>query len=375
MKKEKVEYNVVDRAYERAIETINQCVTKYGLFASGGKKGYKGVWSRDSFITFLGTSLVRDEAFRKTFRKSLEILGKYQSKNGQIPNAVHDFEKKNPVFDFSSIDSSLWFIIGHYTYKKRYKDSSLFHKHREKINRALKWLSYQDVGEDAMLEQLPTTDWQDAFPQRYGRTINTQALYYKVLQLMGKKEIARKLKLVVNRSKNAGLWGGSFYYAYRWKNHNKYKEIGDWFDSLGNLLSIVFGLANKMQAEKILDYLERNKIHRPYPVRAISPPIVKGSKYWQDYYLDCDAGKPHHYLNGGIWTYIGGFYVLALIKMKRFKEARRELQKLAEANLRSNIFPEWIDPIDGKTHGRWQAWSAGMYMAAYNSLKRKKVLL
>ena len=91
--------------------------------------------------------------------------------------------------------------------------------------------------------------------------------------------------------------------------------------------------------------------------------------------MDCDAGKPHHYLNGGIWTYIGGFYILALIKLGKFREAKKELKKLAEANLRGNVFPEWIDPIDRKTHGKWQAWSAGMYMAAYNSLKRKKVLL
>jgi glycogen debranching enzyme len=370
-----IDYNIIDRAYERAIETINQCCTKYGLFASGGRRGYKGVWSRDSFITFLGTSLVRDDLFKKTFRKSLAILGKNQSKHGQIPNAVHSFDGKKPTVDFSSIDSSLWFIIGHYTYKKRYKDSSLFHKHREKINRALRWLSYQDVGEDLMLEQLPTTDWQDAFPQRYGRTINTQALYYKVLKLMGKNETARKLKLVVNRSKNAGLWGGEFYYAYRWKNHNKYKEIGDWFDSLGNLLAIVFELANDYQARKIIDYIRKKKISNPYPMRSISPPIRKGSDYWEDYYMDCDAGKPHHYLNGGIWTYIGGFYVLALIKLRKFREAKKELKKLAEANLRGNVFPEWIDPIDKKTHGKWQAWSAGVYMAAYNSLKRKKVLL
>ncbi len=377
MAEEKIEeiHNLTDKAYERAVEVINQCSSEYGLFASGGKKGYKGVWSRDSFITFLGASLVKDRDFKKTFKKSLEILGDYQSKKGQIPNAVLNFDRKTPQVDYLSIDSSLWFIIGHYIYKKRYKDEAVFHKYKEHIDNALTWLSYQDISEDIMLDQLPTTDWQDAFPQRYGQTINTQALYYYVLKLVGKKELAKKLKFNVNRKKGLRLWNGEHYWAYRWKNHNKYKEIGDWFDSLGNLLAIVFGLASKGMSEKILAYIKSQRIDYPFPVKSIHPVITKRSEYWEDYYMDCEAGKPHHYLNGGIWPYIGGFYVLALIKMKKFEEAKEQLDKLAESNLRGNTFPEWIDPIRWKTHGRFQAWSAGLYILAHQSLKAKKVLI
>jgi glycogen debranching enzyme len=368
-------HHIEDKAYERAIEVVNQCVNKYGLFASGGKRGYKGVWSRDSVITFLGASLVEDRNFQNTFRKSLEILGKYQSRKGQIPNAVLNFERRRPQVDYQSIDSSLWYIIGHYLYKRRYKDETLFHKEKEKIDLALFWLSYQDVGEDIMLEQLPTTDWQDAFPEKYGRTISTQALYYYVLKLMGKRETAHKLKFLVNRKKGARLWNGEFYYAYRWKNHNKYKEVGEWFDSFGNLTAVVFDLSSKQMGLKILEHIKTRKIYYPFPVKSIHPPITKESEYWEDYYLDCEAGQPYKYLNGGIWPYIGGFYVLSLIKLKKFKEAKKQLKKLAESNLRGNTFPEWIDPIKWKTHGRFQAWSAGMYMFAYQSLKAKKVLL
>ncbi len=374
MKLEKI-HKIEDKAYERAIEVVNQCVSKHGLFASGGKRGYKGVWSRDSFITFLGASLIQDKTFEKTFKKSLEILGRHQSKKGQIPNAVLHFERRRPQVDYQSIDSSLWYIIGHCTYKKRYKDESLFHKHKEKINQALTWLSYQDIGENIMLEQLPTTDWQDAFPEKYGMTISTQALYYKALNLMGKKETANKLKFLVNRKKGVRLWNGEYYWAYRWKNHNKYKEIGEWFDSFGNLISIIFGLSSKEMSLKILETIKKKKIYYPFPVKSIHPPITRESEYWEDYYMDCEAGQPHKYLNGGIWPYLGGFYVVALIKLKKFKEAKKQLKKLAESNLRGNTFPEWIDPITWKTHGRFQAWNAGTYILAYQSLKSKKILL
>ncbi len=364
---------IIDKAYEKAKEVINKCSTKYGLYASGGEKGYRGVWARDSMISLIGASLDKDPLIKEQFKKSLIILAKYQSEKGQIPNAVYNLDKK-PKIDYLSIDSSLWFIIGHYIYKKRYGED-LITKYKKSITKAITWLSYQDMGEDIMLEQLPTTDWQDAFPHKYGKTINTQALYYGALNLIKDKKKAKQLREMVNEKEEYKLWNGNFYYAYRWKNHNKYKEVGEWFDSLGNLLSIIFGLYDNKKAKKILSYIKRKKINQPYPVKSIYPPIRKGEKEWKDYYLDCDAGKPYHYLNAGIWPYIGSFYVLALIKDKKFKEAEKELQKLAEANLKGNLFPEWIDPITKKTHGRLQAWDAGTFILAYKSLKKKKVLI
>ncbi|MBI2523333.1 hypothetical protein HYW19_03015 [Candidatus Woesearchaeota archaeon] len=365
---------MIEECYEKAKDVIRQCSTKHGLFASAGKEGYNEIWARDSMISFLGASLVKSTLFKNTFKQSLAILSNNQSKNGQIPNAVDKFSKRKKHVDFASIDSSLWYIIGHYIYRKRYNDSSLFKKYKNSLRGALSWLNHQDVGETGMLTQLPTTDWQDAFPHKYGYTINTQALYYKVLTLTGKIKDAKRLRLMANSDNDKKLWNGKFYVPYRWKNHNKYQEIGDWFDSLGNFLAIVFDLAHRQKAEKILLYVEENKISMPYPVKAIYPPIKKGSKHWQDYFKDCSAKDPYHYLNGGIWTYIGAFYVLCLIKLKEFEKAKNELKKLAVANLNGN-FPEWINPITNGNFGKMQAWNAGMFILAYESFKKKRVLI
>lgn len=360
--------------YEKAKEVIEACSTKHGLFASAGHKGYNAVWSRDSMISFLGASLIEDKKFKETFKQSLVILAENQSRLGQIPNCVDKYSERKPHIDYKSIDSTLWFIIGHYIYKERYKDSTLFRKHKRSLVKAAAWLSYQDIAENKMLVQLPTTDWQDAFPHRYGYTINTQSLYCKVLNLLGKKEDAIALKEIVNKDKEDGLWNGSFYVPYRWKNHGKYREIGEWFDSLGNLLAVIFNLADDKQASAILSCIKKNRISEPYPVRAIYPSIKEGDKDWQDYYKDCDAREPNSYLNGGIWPYIGGFYILALLKIRRFKEAEKELKKLAEANLKGN-FPEWIHPVTRMNYGMFQAWDAGMYILAYESFKKKRCLI
>jgi glycogen debranching enzyme len=371
---------LVEEAYQQAIKILDKCATSHGFYAA--YPGYDMIFGRDSMIISLAASLLKSSKMKRTFRESLITLGNNQSSKGQIPNAVDKYAMRKPHVDFMSIDSSLWFIIGHYIYKKKFRDNSLFTKHKKQIEKALEWISYQDAGEDSMPEQLPTTDWQDAFPHRYGHTINTQALYYFVLTLMGKSKEAKKLKDVVNNSVDFGLWNGEFYLPWRWKNHGKYQEKGEWFDSLGNLLAIIFDLADAKQSEKILSYIKKNKIDKPFPMKAISPAIRPGTKNWQDYYLDCEAGTPWHYLNGGIWTFIGGFYVLALIKMKKFAEAETQLQKLAEANMKNNgNFPEWINGITGevgKTEASvdsYQGWSASMYIVAYESLKNKHVLI
>ena len=376
MKKE----DPVERAYTKAIWILSKCSTPHGFFAA--YPGYDMVFARDSMIISLGASLIKDKKLQHTFKQSLITLGQNQSEKGQIPNAVDKYVKRKHHVDFKSIDSTLWFIIGYYIYKEQYKDSPLFNNSKDKIQKALTWLSYQDMGEDGMLEQLPTTDWQDAFPHRYGHTINTQALWYKVLQLTGKRKEAEMLKKKVNEDKEDGLWNDFFYLPWRWKNHNKYQEKGEWFDSLGNLLAIIFGIADKKKAEKILSYMKNKKINFPYPVKAVYPAIKKGSKDWQDYFLDAESGKPWHYLNGGIWTFIGGFYICALIKMKKFKEAEYQLQRLAEANMKNNgNFAEWLHGLTGKVgksqSGKesYQGWNAGMYIVAYESLKRKKCLI
>ena len=372
---------ITETAYNKSVEILKKTETPNGFFA--GYPGYDAIWARDSMIISLGASLI-DKKFKNTFKNSLITLSKNQSEKGQIPNAVDKFSKRKSHVDFKSIDSTLWYIIGHYVYQEKYKDSSLINKYKNNIAKSFQWLEYQDTGEDEMPEQQPTSDWFDAFPHRYGHTINTQALYYKTLKLSRKNKQAKKLKQVVNKNKDDALWDNKlrFYLPYRWKNHGQYKEEGDWFDSLGNLLAIIFELADKNQSEKILQYIEKNSINKPYPIKCIYPPINSKSKYWYDYFKDCEAKEKYHYSNAGIWTYIGAFYVLALIKMKKFKEAKIQLKKLAEANMQNNgNFAEWLHGQTGKigksqsgTEG-FQGWNAGMYIVAYQSVKQKKCLI
>jgi glycogen debranching enzyme len=374
--------SLIDQTNKEAIMVLKNCITPRGIYASGSENNYQAVWARDAFVSLLGGSLAGEE-FKAVFEKSLNLMVKHQSELGQIPNCVGDYniDRKSEV-TFATMDSSLWFIIAEFVYAKNYNSQKLLKKHRGAIEKTALWIKYQDSGEDHLPEQQPTTDWQDAFPHKYGHILSTQALYYFVLKLLGQKKEAETVKKIINGQARQDMKmfdaKRGYYLPWIWKNHDGDREEGHWFDSLGNLLAILTGLADDFQANKILNYIEKNKVNLPFPVKAINPPIYPDSPDWHSYFNKCDARTPYNYLNAGVWPYLGGFYVASLVKMKQYKKAEKELNKLALANELGVDLPwgfnEWIDGVDGKPKGsRYQAWSAGMYLFAYECVKKKRV--
>ena len=89
--------------------------------------------------------------------------------------------------------------------------------------------------------------------------------------------------------------------------------------------------------------------------------------------------KPGEYHNGGIWPFICGFYVAALVTAKRYTLAREKLIALTKtiktSNDGSNLafgFNEWIKAQDGKVMGQdWQTWSAALYLYAVKCVEEK----
>lgn len=397
----------VNIAYQKALDVIRACAKPTGLYASGLPGGYEATWARDSMTTALGASFHKE--FQGVIKKSLELLSKNQSEVGLIPNCVGSYNNdRESDVTFNSTDAPLWYIIGHFVYAQAYNDKTLLKKYKKNIDKALLWLRCQDQDNIGLITQQPTGDWEDAFPHKYGYVIHCNALYYAALNFLGETKLAENLKKIINGEyrKYASLYDDKlgYYYPWGWKNHDNIREHEEWFDTAGNLLAIITGLATPKIANKILNYIDKEKINRPYPCKAIWPPMKKGDKDWHDYFELCDAREPLSYLNAGIWPFIGGLYVVALVKMKQFKKAEIELEKLAEGNLkivkspgfptymyevsknkhipleelkkiRTKEFNEWLHGKTGEPKGEpYQGWSAGTYLYAYECLKKKKVL-
>ena len=88
--------------------------------------------------------------------------------------------------------------------------------------------------------------------------------------------------------------------------------------------------------------------------------------------------NPGEYHNGGIWPFICGFYVAALVAAKRYKLAEEKLIALTETIKIANDkkvefgFNEWFKAQDGKPMGQdWQTWSAALYLYAVKCVEDK----
>ena len=111
-------------------------------------------------------------------------------------------------------------------------------------------------------------------------------------------------------------------------------------------------------------------MHEPYPVRAVVQPIRKQSALWRPYMARHRQNSAWQYHNGGAWPMVGGFWVAALARCGRRRQARIELVKLARAcALDDWAFAEWLHGRTSAPRGmRGQSWNAAAFLLAEHAV-------
>jgi glycogen debranching enzyme len=426
--------NVADKhlcqeARDRAEEVVLANAAALGLVASA--VAYQQVWARESVIGGLGLWRGKSPEGAATTLRSLATLELFQSSRGLIPHNVGEAGLPDPalvehggalaaeespdghiVIDHAHagcVDSNLWFILGHYYAVAHDGDVGRVKASWPALQKAHTWLAYQDSNECGLLEVHEAMDWADLYANRYN-TLLANVLWYAATKAMASlavtaghageefssqaDDIRQKINLL--------LWvGRGSSRDYEWIRRNRmewhypcrltdivlqdrphylaymaFRDYGDRFDALGNLLAILFGVANDVQTERILDYIHAAGIDQPWPIKANYPPVRPGDKDWRDYYLLRNLNKPDQYHNGGIWPYLGGFYVAALVKAGRDREAELQLGRLAQMARESREadgswdFNEWFHGASGRPMGfPHQTWSAAMYIYAHDAVE------
>ncbi len=345
----------------------------------------------------LGARYVPDPAIQAALRASVAQLQRCQSPAGAIPNYIDDASGQ-PNFR-AYADGSLWWLIGSVTLAPD----------PDAARKILVWCEHQDVDHSGLLSMQEASDWQDLFCTR-GKGLYLNCLYILALGAAAKlfdasepaqAECCRNRAALVARRLNEIFWyrgDGDLlpHVAHtfstlsdprrdslgrpRWIPQKQqliseryylpylaFRAVGEWFDSLGNLLAILAGVAGEEQTRVILDFISRHGLDS-LPLRSLTPVVRPGDPDWRDYYGSLN--QPHLYHNGGICPFIGGFYVAALVKAGRHEAAARSLQNLAELNLRGE-FNEWHHGETGEPMGvKCQAWSAGLYLFAFECVRR-----
>ena len=402
----------------------------------GASTAYKQVWARDSMVCSLGLMLCEAGDGPQIARQSVQTLAAYQSRLGNIPHNVGFSGLPDPaliahggalqangaapqvVVDSAHagcIDNSLWFLIGNYVIWRQDGDLARLRRVWPHMLRALTWLEYQDSNECGLLEVHEAMDWADLFANRYN-SLGPNVLWYAawrslaaMRRALGEPEQAERDRARAEDIRfkiNTLLWVGpevnkdmQWVQTFRkewlyplqltttllqerpyFLPYMAFRDYADRFDSFGNLLAILTGLADQAQTNRILDHIEAAGINQPWPVKAVDPPVREGDRDWREYYRLRNLNLPHQYHNGGAWPYLGGFYVAALVKAGRQAEAQRQLERLSEMNRQSRTpgaewdFNEWCHGVSGKPSGfAGQSWSAAMYIYAHECVQRGTV--
>ena len=398
---------LIDTAYDKAQAILGTECSPIGLMAS--PEGYPHVWARDSVITSLGALL--SPGHEACLRTSLKTLGGQQSELGAIPNNVSVATGRLDHTNAGSVDSNLWFILGHLLEYRASANLDFLEAEWSALEQALLWLRYQDSNGCGLLEVHEAADWADLLANRFN-ILYDNVLWYAALRAMADmaevlsldrtryadmaNDVRHKLRIVLwVGEENKAEWGPTCPGHTEWKHtlsqvdpllvkrpyflpYVAFRDFGDYCDVFGNLLAILFGVANPAQEQRIMTYLRQVGIADPYPVRVLHPVIYPGSKEWREYYRNNNLNLPNQYHNGGIWPFVGGFYVAALVKTGRLAEAHHQLEKLAELN-RQGVeaeweFNEWCHGVSGQPMGYPnQAWSAGMYIFAYHCVQNESL--
>jgi glycogen debranching enzyme len=422
--------DLIDEASKRAEQILIANGGELGIL--GSSQAYQQLWGRDSMICGLGLWLCQDAKGSAIHKRSLETLRNFQSALGKIPHNVGYTNVDDPalvalggrldvagsekrlVADTTHagvVDSNLWYILGQYYQFVLSQDTDGLRLAWPSLEKCFLWLRYQDSNECGLLEVHEAMDWADLFSNRYN-VLFDNALYYTAWKAMG--QMAQALGLDAGdyfrnaedvRSKiNTLLWvGPEAPKDWEWVRRERqewlyplkrvetelvirpyylpymaFRDYGDRFDTLGNLMAILFGVADTPKANLILDYIHNCGLNEPFPVRSVYPVVNPGERDWRDYFRVRNLNQPNHYHNGGAWPFIGGFYVAALVQAGRLDEAGNQLDKLAQMNKLGVHgeweFNEWVHGTSGRAMGyACQSWSAAMYLYAHDAVKNGRV--
>ena len=343
--------------------------------------GYPEPYTRDLLICGLGAMACGNERLIESLRRVLKTLAANQSRLGHIPSLVHDPEERG------ASDTTPLFILITGIFQKFTGESEFL---AEAVHNAMTWMEYQSPEDRVIVSQLPTSDWRDEqWVWGYGLFVN--AVVHAYLRLFGRTDQARMLRSLMSRFivsaevKHRHVHEGLVvprkpYYAL-WS----YKvQSSERFDLLGNSIAILSGIAPPTRADAIVSWVDReceelrdrDELALDLPPN-LFPYIRPDDPDWRPRYRKFNP--PGEYHNGGIWPFVCGFYIAALVAAGRHRLAARKLQALARLVRASRDpgltfgFNEWFRAQDGKPCGQdWQSWSAAMYIYAAECVRTRK---
>ncbi|WP_020612098.1 HAD-IIB family hydrolase [Sediminispirochaeta bajacaliforniensis] len=402
------QHGLINEAYQEAVNALKRCITPKGFSAcslddnilDATDSNYKSIWARDGAIVVMNSLSLKDPDIQRCQHATMETLLSHITPRGQVPSNV-SIDTGEPDYSgiggIASIDSGLWLVIAFYHFIRETRDYQFLRSWAGEIKNAMNWLEAQDSNNDSLLEIPEAGDWMDLFGRSYN-ILYDEVLWYnanlchgRIAELLGdfdtagqRLRMAQQIKETINRK----FWPSIHSDAIKAFSDQQFSmgdtsyllaEITpfgfDWrCDVYGNILAALFNVLSAERAKIAFQFMWGVGVNEPAPVANLYPPVNAGDPAWRTYYTVNLLNLPHHYHNGGIWPFIGAYWVMFISRLGLRDLAQQELFRLALVNHEGIEheweFNEWVHGRTGRPMGkRYQAWSAAGFIGAYYALQ------
>jgi len=377
---------LIETCSQASLALLERNLTPHGILAASRTEAaearrYTRIFGRDAAICVMAMCGSGVPALEQGAVASIDSLAARQAANGQIPKYVDPEGRDADFWYLGCIDATLWWLIA-VDHVRRHGQVGSSHWSAE-AGRALDWLLAQEHQHFRLLQQNEASDWADIMP-RSGYVLYTNALWYEVKRRYA-LDHAEATQHHFNHLFNPFQRDLPEYHRARLLQHYARRGrrdpglylsfvnlavVGDEGDVFGNVLAMQSGLADTAMAQRIVDTITQARASDPYPVRVVLHPLSRQHPLWRAYMGRHQQNIVHQYHNGGIWPFVGGFWVMALARLGALEMARAELARLAQVNALDDWrFTEWF-------HGRTlspmgmagQSWNAATFLLARRAL-------
>jgi len=380
---------LVETCRVKAIELLRNNLSPQGILAAtpharAESRGYAAIFGRDAAVCAIGMALSGDAVLLREAATGLLTLAGHQAANGQIPKFVDVRRHEADFWYLGCIDATLWWLIALDFLDYRDPAGKLRQRVAPSVAKAIQWLGAQEHQRFFLLQQNEASDWADIMP-RSGFVLYTNALWFCVKRLYGLPH-ADETRENFNQlfhpfSANLAEYRRARLLAHYVKRNARNRDLylsfvnftffGEEGDVFGNLLALLCGLADREATRRTLLALDRAGIAESWPVRVVCEPIPASSFLWRAYMSRHRQNLEWQYHNGGVWPFVGGFWVTALALAGGHDRANAELAKLAGANaLDGWSFNEWLHGQSLAPRGmRGQSWNAAAFLMAMDAVR------
>ncbi|MFO1199679.1 MAG: glycoside hydrolase 100 family protein [Burkholderiaceae bacterium] len=378
----------IERCRAASLALLERNLAPQGILAASRSapaeaRRYTRIFGRDAAICALAMCGSGVAALEHGAVASLDALAAQQAANGQIAKYVDPSGQDADFWYLGCIDATLWWLIAADHLRRASPVAGTSQRWAGSIERALGWLLAQEHQRLRLLQQNEASDWADIMP-RSGYVLYTNALWYSVKRRFALVDAEatrhhfnhlfhpygrdlpeyRRARLLQHYARR-GRRDPGLYLSFV-----NFAAAGDEGDVFGNVLAILCGLADESMGQRIVKTVRAAGAAHPYPVRVVLHPLSQRNELWRPYMARHRQNHPDQYHNGGVWPFVGGFWVMALRRLGLQGCARDAFVRLAHANLLDDArFTEWF-------HGRTlapmgmagQSWNAAAFLLALRAL-------